>query len=202
MKNKILYGLLGVGAIAGFYFFNKNKKSVTNVVTDEAKKSGFSNEEIEKLSKEFADEFISEAKKQITNIELAPIEPKVEVKNNFDVLTANLVKYKEDSIKTQNKQRLQRIANSYGSLYKSFKKSIPNFDSLADLTMAKNILLKYTILGDNQNVLTKDEQIFLANSESNKAIMKYPETLGFDMSDVFPKGNKVEQKKIGNIFTS
>ena len=25
MKNKILYGLLGVGAIAGFYFFNKNK---------------------------------------------------------------------------------------------------------------------------------------------------------------------------------
>ena len=30
MKNKkILYGLLGIGAIAGFYFFNKNKKSKT-----------------------------------------------------------------------------------------------------------------------------------------------------------------------------
>jgi hypothetical protein len=25
MKNKILYGLLGVGAIAGFYFWNKSK---------------------------------------------------------------------------------------------------------------------------------------------------------------------------------
>ena len=29
MNKKILYGLLGVGAIAGFYFFNKNKKSKT-----------------------------------------------------------------------------------------------------------------------------------------------------------------------------
>jgi hypothetical protein len=28
MKNKILYGLLGVGAIAGFYFFNKNKNKM------------------------------------------------------------------------------------------------------------------------------------------------------------------------------
>ena len=32
MKNKnILYGLLGVGAIAGLYFWNKNKKSDTNM---------------------------------------------------------------------------------------------------------------------------------------------------------------------------
>jgi hypothetical protein len=30
MKNKkLLYGLLGVGAIAGLYFWNKNKKSTT-----------------------------------------------------------------------------------------------------------------------------------------------------------------------------
>jgi hypothetical protein len=27
MKNKLLYGLLGAGAIAGVYFWNKNKKS-------------------------------------------------------------------------------------------------------------------------------------------------------------------------------
>lgn len=32
MKNKkLLYGLLGVGAIAGLYFWNKNKKSDTNM---------------------------------------------------------------------------------------------------------------------------------------------------------------------------
>lgn len=29
MNKKLLYGLLGVGAIAGFYFWNKNKKSTT-----------------------------------------------------------------------------------------------------------------------------------------------------------------------------
>jgi hypothetical protein len=38
MKNKnILYGLLGVGAIAGLYFWNKNKKSDTNVITNTPK---------------------------------------------------------------------------------------------------------------------------------------------------------------------
>ena len=32
MKNKkLLYGLLGIGALAGFYFWNKNKKSATKV---------------------------------------------------------------------------------------------------------------------------------------------------------------------------
>ena len=32
MKNKkLLYGLIGIGAIAGFYFYNKNKKSETKV---------------------------------------------------------------------------------------------------------------------------------------------------------------------------
>jgi hypothetical protein len=38
MNKKLLYGLLGVGAIAGFYFFNKNKKPVTNVVTEQQTK--------------------------------------------------------------------------------------------------------------------------------------------------------------------
>jgi len=34
MKNKkLLYGLLGVGAIAGLYFWNKNKKSTTESLT-------------------------------------------------------------------------------------------------------------------------------------------------------------------------
>jgi hypothetical protein len=38
MKNKnILYGILGVGAIAGLYFWNKNKKSDTNVITNTPK---------------------------------------------------------------------------------------------------------------------------------------------------------------------
>jgi len=33
MNKKILYGLLGVGAIAGLYFWNKNKKSTTEGLT-------------------------------------------------------------------------------------------------------------------------------------------------------------------------
>lgn len=38
MKNKkILFGLIGVGALAGLYFWNKNKKSGTNVVADTPK---------------------------------------------------------------------------------------------------------------------------------------------------------------------
>jgi hypothetical protein len=39
MKNKnILYGLLGVGAIAGLYFWNKNKKSDTKKCPNGTKK--------------------------------------------------------------------------------------------------------------------------------------------------------------------
>jgi hypothetical protein len=37
MKNKILYGLLGVGAIVGLYFWNKNKKSDKNAVANAPK---------------------------------------------------------------------------------------------------------------------------------------------------------------------
>lgn len=37
MNKNILYGLLGVGAIAGLYFWNKNKKSDTNIITDTPK---------------------------------------------------------------------------------------------------------------------------------------------------------------------
>ena len=201
MKNKqLLYGLLGVGAIVGFYFWNKNKKSTTESLVDDSKKSAFSNEEIEKLSKEFADEFVSEAKKEITRLELKPIEPKVAIQNNTNGLSIldleNIyVKNKKDSLKNQSKENLQRISNSYGNLYKSFKKSIPNFDNLSDLTMAKNILLKVTILGDNKAVLTKEEQIFLANAESNKNIMKFGGTVGFDMSDIFPKGTKTAEMR-------
>jgi len=33
MNKKLLYGLLGVGAIAGLYFWNKNKKSEVNLTT-------------------------------------------------------------------------------------------------------------------------------------------------------------------------
>jgi hypothetical protein len=134
MKNKnILYGLLGVGAIAGLYFWNKNKKvnnTISNeVAVDDSKKTTFSNEEIEKLSKEFADEFVSEAKKEITRIDLTPIEPKVEPQNNSDresILSGNLVKFKNEVQKSQTKQILQFISNNYGNLYKSFKKSIPS----------------------------------------------------------------------------
>jgi gas vesicle protein len=208
MKNKnILYGLLGVGALAGLYFWNKkgNNNTSNEVLIDDSKKSAFSNEEIEKLSKEFADEFVSEAKKEITRIELTPIEPKVEIQNNtnrLSILENSLVKYKEGILKNQSKERLQRISNNYGNLYKSFKKSIPNFDNLSDLTTAKNILLKFTIIGDNKAVLTKEEQIFLANAESNKNIMKFGDTVGFDMSDIFPRGTKTEQKAIGTIFNA
>jgi hypothetical protein len=200
MKNKnILYGLLAVGALAGFYFFNKNKKGNNNisneVLIDDSKKSAFNNEEIEKLSREFADEFVSEAKKEITNLELQPV-TKTAISSSSDktsVLEVALINYKNDSQKKQI-DSLKMISNNYGNLYKSFKKSIPNFDNLSDLTMAKNILLKLTILGDSKAVLTNEEQIFLANAESNKNIMKFGDTIGFDMSDVFPKNNKTEKK--------
>ena len=46
MKNKkLLYGILGIGAIAGLYFWNKNKKSknVTPVVSDDTKQDLVSN---------------------------------------------------------------------------------------------------------------------------------------------------------------
>lgn len=38
MKNKkLLYGILGIGAIAGFYFWNKNKKSKTYPIECESR---------------------------------------------------------------------------------------------------------------------------------------------------------------------
>jgi len=38
MKNKkLLYGLLGIGAIAGFYFWNKNKKSKDQINCENTK---------------------------------------------------------------------------------------------------------------------------------------------------------------------
>jgi gas vesicle protein len=127
MNKKLLYGLLGVGALAGLYFWNKkgNNNTSNEVLIDDSKKSAFSNEEIEKLSKEFADEFVSEAKKEITRIELTPIEPKVEIQNNtnrLSILENSLVKYREGILKNQSKERLQGISNNYGNLYKSFKK--------------------------------------------------------------------------------
>jgi len=201
MKNKnILYGLLGVGALAGFYFFNKNKKGNNNtsneVLIDDSKKSAFSNEEIEKLSREFADEFVLEAKKEITNLELQPV-PKTAMpigSDKISLINAQITNYQNDTANSQKNHKingLKTIVNSYGNLYKSFKKSIPNFNNLSDLIMAKNILLKTMILSGNKvkGQATKEEQIFLANSS-------FGESIGFDMTDVFPKVNRVEMKQM------
>ena len=53
MKNKkLLYGLLGVGAIAGLYFWNKNKKSTTESLA---------------VSEESKQDLLSDGAKKITN---------------------------------------------------------------------------------------------------------------------------------------
>jgi hypothetical protein len=52
MKNKkLLYGLLGVGAIAGLYFWNKNKKSTNgNLVVSEEPKQKVALSDKEKIA--------------------------------------------------------------------------------------------------------------------------------------------------------
>lgn len=63
IKNKkILYGLLGAGAVAGFYFWNKNKKSKTyskecmdslnrRLMQEDVKKPNFENDFLENCAK-------------------------------------------------------------------------------------------------------------------------------------------------------
>ena len=51
MNKNILYGLLGVGAIAGLYFWNKNKKSDTNMPQVEPSGLGFSKYPMECMKK-------------------------------------------------------------------------------------------------------------------------------------------------------
>jgi hypothetical protein len=54
MKNKkLLYALLGIGAIAGFYFWNKNKNStIVNSITSDTYTESELDDKINKLAKE------------------------------------------------------------------------------------------------------------------------------------------------------
>jgi hypothetical protein len=192
MKNKkVLYGILGLGAITGLYFWNKNKKGnntiSSEVVVDNSKKSVFTAEEVDKLAKEFSDELITLAEKEIVELELQPIlkESIVDTNDRTLILNSALLNYNTNMVNREKAGKinmLKGLSKSYGNIYKMFKNSIPNFDNLNDLIMAKNIFLKKLILGDSKarNMVTKEEQIFLAEAESNKAVMKYPETIGFD----------------------
>lgn len=48
MKNKkLLYGILGIGAIAGFYFWNKKKKTKTYPIECESRYLGLPKPEVE-----------------------------------------------------------------------------------------------------------------------------------------------------------
>lgn len=59
MKNKnILYGLLGVGALAGLYFWNKNKKSTNeNLVFSEEPKQDLLSDGAKKITNYFQEKY-------------------------------------------------------------------------------------------------------------------------------------------------
>lgn len=165
MENKkILFGLIGVGALAGLYFWNKNKKSGTNVVADATSTTNpvFSTEVTDKLAKQYADEYVTELDKEINYLTLNPT-------NSFFSL--------KDS-----KRRIsgfQKQKNNYGDIYLMFKKSIPNFKNTDDLNTAKNVLIKGLI--SRSTPLSKDEQIWIANNKN------LGDAYGFDISIINPK---------------
>lgn len=187
MKNKkILFGLIGVGALAGLYFWNKNKKSGTNVVADATSTTNpvFSTEVTDKLAKQYADEYVTELDKEINYLTLNPT-------NSFFSL--------EDS-----KRRIsgfQKQKNNYGDIYLMFKKSIPNFKNTDDLNTAKNVLIKGLI--SRSTPLSKDEQIWIANNKN------LGDAYGFDISIINPKENpkflsdaSISAKTPASIFSS
>lgn len=216
MKNKnILYGLLGAGALAGVYFFQKRNKETALPLSNEdldntkpAPSSVFSSEEVENLSKQFADETIAVAKKELERLQFEPVlvtdgtdkknikKPQSSIfgSNKQGVLLESIKNFQFGGQKESIIQRLNFITKGYGNLYKMYKKSIPNFDSMSDLVLAKDLFIKILVFGE-QFTPTKEEQIFIANADSKKAIMIYPESMGFDISwlKIFSNNQKLKQ---------
>jgi hypothetical protein len=221
MKNKLLYGLLGAGALAGVYFYQKRNKETTLPLSNEdldntkpAPSSVFSSEEVENLSKQFADETIAVAKKELERLQFEPVlvtdgtDKKIIKKPQSSIFGLSKQGVLLESIKNFQfggqkesiiiMQNLNTITKSYGNLYKMYKKSIPNFDSMTDLVLAKDLLIKILVFGD-QFTPTKEEQIFMANEggKSNKAIMMFPETFGFDIQLLNLFGGQKLKQAIG-----
>lgn len=193
MENKkILFGLIGVGALAGLYFWNKNKKTGTNVIAD-ATSTNLSAESTDKLAKQTADELVNEIDKEISYITLNPVknitETTLPTNNNKETILENaLIQYKTGQSQSMNEYNLnnfKKLKNNYGNIYLMFKKAIPNFKNTDDFVTAKNIFLKMVVYGDKgvrdgRVSITKDEQIWMANNQN------LGESFGFDTSIIFP----------------
>ena len=196
-NKKILFGLIGVGALAGLYFWNKNRKSGTNIIADATSttNTNLSAEATDKLARQYADEMVTELDKQISYITLNPIKNIEETtlpKNSNDregVLENALIKYKTSNYYQLRNQELlnnlKLLKNSYGNIYLMFKKAIPNFKNLDDLNTAKNLFLKLSVYGDEgvrtgRISITKDEQIWMANNQN------LGESFGFDTKIIQP----------------
>lgn len=189
MKNTNL--LIGAGVVvAGYLFWKKSQSnSVTksDVVTPKPSvspteaTSGFSNEDIEKYAKQFSDEFVLGLDKVINDLTLQPIQPYVKTNDSkLDALGISLTEYR----KQENLNRingLKKLKNNYGDIYLTFKKSIPKFKNVTDLTYAKNLFIK----GLNSNsVATKEEQIWMANNRN------LGDNFGIDTSILKPETTK------------
>jgi hypothetical protein len=207
-NKKILFGLIGVGALAGLYFWNKNRKSGTNIIADATSttNTNLSAEATDKLARQYADEMVTELDKEISYITLNPqkSEPS-QTKFSFndnkaDVLVKTLENYRLEQqlgLLGENKlNNLKRLKNNYGNIYLMFKKSIPNFKNTDDLNTAKNIIIKMYVYGDegirNGRVsITKDEQIWMADNQN------LGESFGFDLSPI-----ETGRKKIPNAVAT
>jgi hypothetical protein len=191
-NKKILFGLIGVGALAGLYFWNKNRKTGTNVVAD-ATSTNLSAEATDKLAKQYADELVNELDKEISYITLNPVknvaDTNLPINNDkMSILANTLSQYRTEQTQSMNESNLnnfKKLKNNYGNIYLMFKKAIPNFKNQDDLKNAKNIFLKMVVYGDKgvrdgRATITKDEQIFMANNQN------LGENFGFDTTIIFP----------------
>lgn len=194
-KKKILFGLIGVGALAGLYFWNKNKKSATNVVADATSttNTNLSAEATDKLAKQYADELVNELDKEISYITLNPVknvaDTNLPINNDkMSILANTLSQYRTEQTQSMNESNLnnfKKLKNNYGNIYLMFKKAIPNFKNQDDLNTAKNLFIKLNVYGDKgvrdgRVSITKDEQIWMANNPN------LGESFGFDTSIVYP----------------
>lgn len=196
MKNKkILFGLIGVGALAGLYFWNKNRKTGANIVADTTSttNTNLSAEATDKLAKQYADELVTELDKEISYITLNPIkniDQTITLPNDekTSVLANALSQYRTEQTQSINESNLndfKKLKNNYGNIYLMFKKAIPNFKNQDDLNTAKNLFIKLNVYGDKgvrdgRVSITKDEQIWMANNPN------LGESFGFDTSIVYP----------------